>query len=140
MKLEKIAGFPAISSDAFLVIYDLGQELLNGKTNEVQKFWVNCRRFLDELIRDVVSHRSATSGVSRGLYSFCPEILLEGDNNSIFGCLLVSARYWLIALLFRWDSLTLLLTIFIALWWRSVGIMLVVSSQRIDFLILLPSY
>ena len=85
MKLEKIAGFPAISSDAFLVIYDLGQELLNEKTNEVQKFWVNCRRFLDELIRDVVSHRKATSGVSRGLYSFCPEILLEGDNNSIFG-------------------------------------------------------
>ena len=85
MSLEKVADFPAISYDVFLVKYDLGQELLNGKTSEVQEFRVNCRKFHDELIREIVSHRSVTTGVSRGLYSFCPEILLDGDTNSIFG-------------------------------------------------------
>ena len=117
MNLEKIADFVAISSDVFLVNYDLGQELLNGKTSEVQKFRVNCRKVLNELIREVVSHRSATSGVSRGLYSFCPEILLEGTITVSLDCLLVSARYWLIAVLFRWDPLALLLTSFIFMWW-----------------------
>ena len=85
MDIEKIAGFPAISADAFLVNYELGQELLKGKTSEVQEFRVNCRKFLDELIREIVCHRSVSSGVSRGLYCFGPEILLDGDGDSIFG-------------------------------------------------------
>ena len=85
MDIEIIAGFPAISADAFLVNYELGQELLKGKTSEVQEFRVNCRKFLDELIREIVCHRSVSSGVSRGLYCFGPEILLDGDGDSIFG-------------------------------------------------------
>ena len=85
MDIEKIAGFPAISADAFLVNYELGQELLKGKTSEVQEFRVNCRKILEELIREIVCHRSVSSGVSPGLYCFGPEILLDGDGDSIFG-------------------------------------------------------
>ena len=51
----------------------------------MQEFRVNCRKFLDELIQEIVCHRSVSSGVSRGLYCFCPEILLDGDSDRIFG-------------------------------------------------------
>ena len=58
---------------------------MKGKTSEVQEFRVNCRKFLDEMIREIVCHRSVSSGVSRGLFCFGPEILLDGDSDSIFG-------------------------------------------------------
>ena len=32
-----------------------------------------------------MSHRNVTSGVSRGLYSFYMETLLEGDSSNVFG-------------------------------------------------------
>ena len=85
MSMEKIASFLAISADVFLVNFELGQELLSGKTSEVQKFSINCRKFVVELIQEIVCHRSVSSVVSRGLYCFGPEILLDGDSDSIFG-------------------------------------------------------
>ena len=50
------------------------------------------------------------------------------------GCLLVFARYWLIAVLFCWDPLALLLTSFIVMWWSNVVSMLGVISQQAQFL------
>ena len=44
MSLQNIAGLTAVSPETFLINYDLGQELLNGKTCEVQEFRVNCRK------------------------------------------------------------------------------------------------
>ena len=37
------------------------------------------------MIQEIVCHRSVSSGVSRGLYCFGPDILLDGDSDSIFG-------------------------------------------------------
>ena len=72
-------AFPSVSIDCFLSSYDLGKELAAAKTSESREFRVKCKEFMDQLIVMVLQHGSVTSGVSRGLSSFCFEILLEGD-------------------------------------------------------------
>ena len=73
MSVESVERFPSVSIECFLSSYDL----------EVSTFRVKCKEFLDQLIVMVLQYESVTSGVSRGLSSFCFEILLEGDNSCV---------------------------------------------------------
>ena len=50
----------------------------------MEAFRVRCKDFTDELIVVIVEQVSSTSDASRGLYSFCPELLLEGDDYGAF--------------------------------------------------------
>ena len=84
MDIEKVAEFPLIAMESFLAGSDYGRELLAGKTSEFGTFRVRCREFLDRLIVVILKSPSASSQVSRGLYSFCPELLLEGDGQLVF--------------------------------------------------------
>ena len=84
MSVERVERFPSVSIDCFLSSYDLGKELAAGKASESREFRVKCSEFLDQLIVMVLQHGSVTSGVSRGLSSFCSKILLEGDNSCVF--------------------------------------------------------
>ena len=70
--------------ETFLVNYDFGKELLYGKTSEIDDFRVRCQKFITCFAVVLVESVGSTSGVSRGLYSFCPEILLEGDDSDVF--------------------------------------------------------
>ena len=80
MSVEKVRQFPSIAKSDFLMNYEFGRELAEGKTSDVEAFRVRCKDFMDELIVVIVEQVSSTSDVSRGLYSFCPELLLEGDD------------------------------------------------------------
>ena len=84
MSVESVERFPSVSIYCFLSSYDLGKDLAAGKTSESREFRVKCKEFLDQLIVMVLQHGSVTSGVSRGLSSFCSEILFEGDNTCVF--------------------------------------------------------
>ena len=84
MNVEKVAEFPPIAMESFLAGSDFGRELLAGKTSEFGTFRVRCREFLDRLIVVILKSPSASSRVSRGFYSFCPELLLEGDGQLVF--------------------------------------------------------
>ena len=84
MNVESVERFPSVPIDCFLGSYDLGKELAAGKTSESREFRVKCKEFLDQLIVMVLRHGSVTSGVSRGLSSFCSESLLEGENSCVF--------------------------------------------------------
>ena len=84
MDIEKVAEFPLIAMESFLAGSDYGRELLAGKTSEFGTFRVRCREFLDRLIVVILKSPSASSRVSRGFYSFCPELLLEGDGQLVF--------------------------------------------------------
>ena len=84
MDVEKVAEFPPIAMESFLAGSDYGRELLAAKTSEFTTFRVRCREFLDRLIVVILKSPSASSRVSRGLYSFCPELLLEGDGQLVF--------------------------------------------------------
>ena len=84
MSEEKVAEFPSIAMESFLVASDFGRELLAGKTSEFSTFRVRCREFLDRLILIILKSPSVTSRVARGLYCFCPELMLEGDGQLVF--------------------------------------------------------
>ena len=84
MSEEKVAEFPSIAMETFLLASDFGRELLAGKTSEFSTFRVRCREFLDWLILTILKSPSVTSRVARGLYCFCPELMLEGDGQLVF--------------------------------------------------------
>ena len=91
MDVELAKEFPAVSNELFLANYELGQLLAASKGSEVREFRDNCRLFLDSFVEHLLSLVYATSLVSRGLYCFCPELLLEGDDLAVldlFGKLL----------------------------------------------------
>ena len=83
MDVELAKEFPAVSDELFLANYELGQLLSASKGGEAREFRDNCRLFLDSLVEHLLSLVYATSSVSRGLYCFCPELLLEGDDLSV---------------------------------------------------------
>ena len=84
MDVSNICYFNAISIEEFLMDSDFGRELVTVKTGEMREFRVKCRECIDRLVSLVLASTAVTSGVSRGLYAFCPEIMLEGDDHHIF--------------------------------------------------------
>ena len=84
MDISKLSYFNAISMEEFLVDSDFGRELVTVKTGEMREFRVKCRECIDRLVSLILTSTAVTSGVSRGLYAFCPEIMLGGDDHHIF--------------------------------------------------------
>ena len=70
--------------DTFWDSCDFGRELLAGKTSEALEFHVHCHDFLDQLVTVILNSPSASSTIAKGLCSFSPEILLEGDDYAVF--------------------------------------------------------
>ena len=84
MDSSKLSGFGEIAMEDFLMDCDFGRELAAIKTSEMREFRVKCRECIDRFASLILSSTAVTSGVSRGLYSFCPEIMLQGDDHHIF--------------------------------------------------------
>ena len=84
MSEEKVSEFPPIAIESFLAGSDYGRALLAGRISEFSTFRVQCRKFLDRLIVMILKCPSVSSWVSRGLYSFCPELVLEGEGQLVF--------------------------------------------------------
>ena len=93
MSAEAISSFPVVAPDAFLANDDFGKTLMVRTTGELPEFRSRCRQFLDRLIVVIVGSVSVTSGVSSCLYSFCPEILFEGDDHGVFALFADLCRY-----------------------------------------------
>ena len=84
MDVSKLFSFRVIAVDDFLMDCDFGRELAAIKTSEMREFRVKCRECLDRFVFLVLEHMTVTSGISRGLYRFRPEIMLEGDDQHVF--------------------------------------------------------
>ena len=84
MDVDKISSFSAVAPEAFLGQCDFGRSLLSVKTSEMTKFRTRCREFINRLAVLVVESAIAKSVVSKGLCSFCPELMLERDDNAAF--------------------------------------------------------
>ena len=85
MDAKKVAGFPSIDMSSFLCSHDFRKELAAAKTSDVEEYRTRCEDFIDRFIYLLLERPCATSGISRGLYNFCPEIMLEGNNSTVFG-------------------------------------------------------
>ena len=60
------------------------ETLRNSKGGEAKEFRDYCPEFMDQLVDGILSSQAVSSVLVQGLYSFCPELLLEGDNQSVF--------------------------------------------------------
>ena len=63
---------------------EFGKLSSEGKTSEFVTFRLRFREFIDHLIVVLLKFTSATTAISNGLYSFCPELMLEGDDSTAF--------------------------------------------------------
>ena len=84
MDISKIEAFKKIDTADFLLSHDFGEELQRGKTGEMQEFRNCCREFMDRLVDVLLESNLVSSDFLQGAYSFCPELLLEGDDRYIF--------------------------------------------------------
>ena len=84
MDVSKIEAFKKIDTADFLLSHDFGEELQRGKTGEMQEFRNRCREFMDRLVDVLLESNLVSSDFLQGAYSFCPELLLEGDDRYIF--------------------------------------------------------
>ena len=84
MDVSKIEAFKKIDTADFLLSQDFGEELQRGKTGEMQEFRNRCREFMDRLVDVLLESNLVSSDFLQGAYSFCPELLLEGDDRYIF--------------------------------------------------------
>ena len=84
MDVQKLSRFPVAPIDGFLKNYEFGKMLAAGKTSEFVTFRQRCREFIDRVVVLLLKTSAATSVVSKGLYSFCPVMMLEGDNAIAF--------------------------------------------------------
>ena len=84
MDVAKISACPSIPISEIIEHYDLGKQLSEGKTSEFITFRLQCREFIYCLIVTSLKTTSATSAISRGINSFCPELMLDGDDSTAF--------------------------------------------------------
>ena len=82
MSVETVSVFPVVASDAFLLNDDFSRTLTK-KVGGLPEFRMRCRQFIDRLVV-VIGSITVTLEISRCFYSFCPEILFEGDDSGVF--------------------------------------------------------
>ena len=84
MDIVKVRDFAVVPCDSFLANHDLGKRLSAGQTKEYVAFRLHCRQFFDRLIIILLESTYARSVVAKGMCSFGPEWMLEGDDVAVF--------------------------------------------------------
>ena len=80
MDPDELSGFEKINTERFLLSCEFGEELQQGGMSEVRDSRNRSREFLGRLVETILSLSLVSADVTQGLLSFCPEILLEGDD------------------------------------------------------------
>ena len=84
MNVSKLSQYDEIPTAEFLQNYDFGAMLREFKGSEGRDFQDRCREFVDRFVELVLALQAASSEFMSGLYCFCPELLLEGDDKHVF--------------------------------------------------------
>ena len=84
MDVTKLSQYDGIPTAEFLQNYDFGAVLREFKGSEGRDFQDRCRVFIDHFVELILAQQAASSVFTSGLYCFCPELLLEGDDKHVF--------------------------------------------------------
>ena len=85
MDVSKVADIEKLSCDDFLLNYEFGSVLRGIKGGEAREFRRQCPDFIDRFVEIILAQYPASSDLMRYIYCFCPELLLEGGDEYIFG-------------------------------------------------------
>ena len=80
MDEQRVDEFENVAVSDFLRNHSFGVVLQARKDSEGRSFREQCIKFMDRLIDAILVQQPLTGEFSCGLYSFCPELLLEGDD------------------------------------------------------------
>ena len=81
MDPSKLKAYENVAAADFLCNHEFGAVLRRHKSGESQVFRGLCGKFMDRLVTVILSQQSVTGDLPQGIYSFCPELLLEGDDH-----------------------------------------------------------
>ena len=81
MNPAKLSNFECIAASDFLCNHDFGVSLRRQKSEDARVFRRLCCKFIDRLVTVILSQHPVTGDLPQGIYSFCPELLLEGDDH-----------------------------------------------------------
>ena len=81
---EKISSFAKVGDTEFLCNYEFGDAMRHRNTSEFKDFCMQCRRLIDRFIDVILSQLLVSSEFLQGVYCFCPELLLGGDDLCVF--------------------------------------------------------
>ena len=84
MDTSKVAGLEKVTTAEFLLNDDFGVELSQSSNSEVCDFRNRCREVVDHLVNVLLAQHAVSADFSSGIYCFCPELLLEGDDQRVF--------------------------------------------------------
>ena len=84
MDVSKLSQYDEVPSSEFLQDYDFGAMLRQFKRSDGRDFQDRCREIIDHFVELVLAQQAASSEFMSGLYCFCPELLLEGDDKHVF--------------------------------------------------------
>ena len=85
MDVTKVADIEKLSCDDFVLNCEFGSVLRGIKGGEAREFRRQCPDFIDRFVEIILAQYSASSDLMRCIYCFCPELLLEGGDEYIFG-------------------------------------------------------
>ena len=85
MDVTKVADIEKLSCDDFLLNYEFGSVLRGIKGGEAREFRRQCPDFIDRFVDIILARYPSSSDFMRYIYCFCPELLLEGGDEYIFG-------------------------------------------------------
>ena len=85
MDSSKLAALEKISADDFLANYEFGATLRDCKGGESREFRRQCPNFIDRFVDAILTRCPVAADLLRYAYCFCPELLLEGGDEYIFG-------------------------------------------------------
>ena len=135
MDVSRLSQYDVVPSAEFLKDYDFGSTLRDFKGSEGRDFQDRCREFMDRFVELVLAQQASSSEFMSGLYCFCPELLLEGDDKHVFDLFNDWLDVWSIVELFRTRSASRLLKNSVRLLWMSEVVMSLVSkSLRISLM------
>ena len=81
MDPTKLNVFESVAASDFLCNHDFGAVLRRHKGGDARVFRSLCCKFIDRLVTVILSQQPVTGDLAQGVYSFCPELLLEGDDH-----------------------------------------------------------
>ena len=80
MDERRVDKFESVASSDFLLNHSFGAVLQSRKDSDGRAIREQCVKFMDRLVDATLAQQPVTGEFSRGLYAFCLELLLEGDD------------------------------------------------------------
>ena len=84
MEVSKMTQIRKVSSNDFLKHYEFSRELHCSNTSDLVDFRNCSREFVDHLVDVIFGQHMVSADFFMGVYCFCPENLLEGDDQHVF--------------------------------------------------------